>query len=87
MQKANLAGCIIRVVYHTESGEVRVLTATFDEKADYVTRVSTATGEALEVPDVETSGDYPLRLFGWSEIEMLGRSPFASAGFPGPAHP
>jgi len=75
MQKANLAGCILRVAYRTKSGEDRILSATFDDKADYVTRVSTLTGDPLQVPDVEASGDYPLRLFGWSEIETLGRSP------------
>ena len=75
MQKANLAGCLIRVIYRTSKGDERVLEATFDEKSDYVTKVYTKTGEFVEVADVETCGDYPLRLFGWSEIETLGRSP------------
>lgn len=75
MQKANLAGCILRVAYRTKVGDDRILSATFDEKDDYVTRVSTVTGEPLQVSDVEACGDYPLRLFGWSEIETLGRSP------------
>jgi predicted ATP-dependent endonuclease of OLD family len=75
MQKANLTGALIRVAYQTRTGEHRVLATTFDEKADYGTKVFSATGDPLEVADVEQCGDYPLRLFGWSEIETLGRSP------------
>lgn len=75
MQKANLTGCLIRVVYQTESGEKRILEATFDPQEDYATRVFTPEGDVLPVADVESSDDYPLRLFGWSEIETLGRDP------------
>jgi len=73
MQKANLTGCLIRVVYQTQAGERRVLETTFDPQEDYATKVFTADGDQLSVADVESSGDYPLRLFGWSEIETLGR--------------
>nr|MBC8360094.1 AAA family ATPase [Candidatus Desulfatibia profunda] len=73
MQKANLTGCLIRVVYQTQAGDRRVLEATFDPQEDYATRVFTANGDQLSVADVESSGDYPMRLFGWSEIETLGR--------------
>ena len=75
MQKSNLCGCLIRVVYRTSSGDERILQATFDEKSDYSTKVYTTNGEYLDVADVEACGEYPLRLFGWSEIETLGRSP------------
>lgn len=75
MQKSNLNGCLLRVIYRTSSGDERILQATFDEKSDYSTKIYTTTGEYLDVADVETSGEYPLRLFGWSEIETLGRSP------------
>lgn len=73
MQKANLTGCLIRVVYQTQAGDRRVLEATFDPQEDYATKVLTADGDQLAIPDVESSGDYPMRLFGWSEIETLGR--------------
>ena len=73
MQRANLSGCLIRVVYQTQGGDKRVLEATFDPQEDYATNVFSAEGEQLAVADVEKSGDYPLRLFGWSEIETLGR--------------
>ena len=75
LQRANLTGCIIRLAYQTSSGDVRVLNGTYDEKSDYVTQLLTLDGQVLEIPDVEVCGDYPLRLFGWSEIEMLGREP------------
>ncbi|MEW8692661.1 MAG: TrlF family AAA-like ATPase [Candidatus Thiodiazotropha endolucinida] len=75
MQKSNLNGCLIRVIYRTSSGDERILQATYDEKSDYSTKVYTTTGEYLDVADVEAGGEYPLRLFGWSEIETLGRSP------------
>lgn len=73
MQKANLTDCVIRVAYQTTAQEKRVLEATFDPEEDYVTKVYSAEGEPLIVADVESCGDYPLRLFGWSEIETLGR--------------
>jgi len=74
-QERNLVDSTIRVAYRTESGDNRILEATFDAKAVYATRVFTATGDLIEVPDVEDCGEYPLRLFGWSEIETLGRDP------------
>jgi DNA repair ATPase RecN len=75
MQNANLTGSLIQVAYRLKSEEVRILSATFDEKAEYATKVYNVQGDVLEVADVEECGDYPLRLFGWSEIETLGRSP------------
>ncbi len=74
MQKANLANCLIRVVYQTQTGDKRILEATFDPQEDYATKVFTADGDQLPVADVEKCGDYPMRLFGWSEIETLGRN-------------
>jgi energy-coupling factor transporter ATP-binding protein EcfA2 len=74
LQRANLIDCLIRIVYRVGNDE-RILEATFDPKADYVTKVYTAQGEFLEVADVETTADFPLRLFGWSEIETIGRDP------------
>ena len=73
MQKANLTGCLIRAVYQTQTADKRILEATFDPQEDYATRVFALDGEQLPVADVETCGEYPLRLFGWSEIETLGR--------------
>jgi DNA repair ATPase RecN/ABC-type dipeptide/oligopeptide/nickel transport system ATPase subunit len=73
LQCANLSGCMIRVVYQTQSQDVRVLEATFDPREDYATHVYAVEGDPVNVADVEASAEYPLRLFGWSEIETLGR--------------
>ena len=75
MQKANLSGSVIEIVYMTAKGNVRVLQTTFDEKEDYCTKVYASNGDFIDIPDVESTGDFPLRLYGWSEIETLGRSP------------
>ena len=56
------------------SGDERILSATFDKKSNYSTKVYSPDGTYIEIPDVESSGYFPLRLFGWSEIETLGRS-------------
>lgn len=74
LQRRNLRDCLIQVIYQASSGEERILSATFDEKSDYSTKVHSRDGTFIEVADVESSGDFPLRLFGWSEIETLGRS-------------
>jgi DNA repair ATPase RecN len=75
LQAATLAGSVIRIVYKRTDNEVNILEATFDPKQDYATRVYDITGNALEIADVQASGGYPIRLFGWSEIETLGREP------------
>lgn len=75
LQAANLGDSLIRVVYRMQNGEYRVLEATFDAKSDYATRVYKISGDYVEVADVEAYGEFPLRLFGWSEIESLGRIP------------
>jgi DNA repair ATPase RecN len=74
-QEQNLRDTIIRVYYRRRDGAVHVLEATYDKKSQYVTKVYTLEGHPVGVDDLEKSGDYPLRLFGWSEIETIGRSP------------
>lgn len=73
MQRTNLTDSVIRVVYQTRVGDIRVLQATYDDKADYATKCFSVDGDHIEVAHVEKCGDYPLRLFGWSELEILGR--------------
>lgn len=73
-QKATLISSIIRVYYQVNETDIHVLEATYGgEKADYVTKVFDINGDHIHVDDVEKSDRYPLRLFGWSEIETLGR--------------
>jgi len=74
LQENNLEGCLIQLVYRTSTGEERILSATYDKKSNYATKVYTLDGDHCEVANVEESEEYPLRLFGWSEIEALGRS-------------
>ncbi|MHC4558511.1 MAG: AAA family ATPase [Planctomycetota bacterium] len=73
LQEANLSGALVRLYYQRKDGEVRVLEATYDPKQEYTTKVFDEDGKGVAVDDVERSGDYPLRLYGWSEIETLGR--------------
>lgn len=75
LQQANLAGSSIRVAYRTKDGQNRILEATYDSQENYCTKVYSSTGEFINIPDVEQDGGFPLRLYGWSEIEALGRVP------------
>jgi PHP family Zn ribbon phosphoesterase len=71
LQRATLVNSIIRILYLDKEGQTHILETTFDPKQDCTTRFYDAQGEEREIYDVEAS--YPLRLFGWSEIETLGR--------------
>lgn len=73
LQQATLQKCVIRVVYCGVDKETHILEAAYDPKQDYATRVYAIDGEDQEIHDIQSSGIYPLRLFGWSEIETLGR--------------
>ena len=73
LQQATLQGTLLRIYYKLSNGEIRVLEATYDPKQDYITKVYDLEGNFIPVDDVERSGEYPLRLYGWSEIETLGR--------------
>jgi DNA repair ATPase RecN len=75
LQEATLSNCVIRVVYCQDDNEPQILEAAYDPKQNYTTRVYSQDGEDREVHDVQESGTFPLRLFGWSEIETLGREP------------
>lgn len=73
LQEATLTNCIIRIVYCSDGTEPHILEATYNPKQDYATKIYTIDGNEREIHDVEASGMYPLRLFGWSELETLGR--------------
>lgn len=73
LQENNLKNSIIRLPYKKADGSIVILEATYDSKEDYSTTVLDLDGNDLEVSDVEQSGDYPLRFYGWNEIELLGR--------------
>ena len=73
LQKNNFRNSIIRLPYKKTDGSVVVLEATYDPEEDYSTIVFDLDGNNLEVTDVELAGDFPLRFYGWNEIESLGR--------------
>ena len=73
-QEHTLSGARIEALYELENGERHRLEATYDPGEPYVTRVFDLEGNLLAVPDVEKSGLYPLRLFGWNELESLAQS-------------
>jgi energy-coupling factor transporter ATP-binding protein EcfA2 len=73
LQQATLRGTLLRVYYRLSGGEIRVLEATYDPKQPYTTKVYDLEGNYFSIDDVERAGEYPLRLYGWSEIETLGR--------------
>jgi DNA repair ATPase RecN len=80
-QKLTLRDSIVRVAYKVNERDVHFLEAVYGgERADYVTKVYDNNGNIVHVDDVERSGKYPLRLFGWSEIETLGRDPQRQMG-------
>jgi len=73
LQEAALTNCVIRVLYCDKDNHLSILEAAYDPKHDYSTKVYTKHGDDKEIYDVETCGKFPLRLFGWSELETLGR--------------
>lgn len=71
LQLATLTSCILRIVFVDKHEQTHVLDAVFDPHQDCTTKFFNANGEEKIVYDIET--EYPIRLFGWSEIETLGR--------------
>lgn len=76
-QSHTLAGARIEALYELPDGVIHRLEATFDPREDYVTRVFDSDGNLLSIADIAASGDYPLSLYGWSELELLGESAVA----------
>ncbi len=76
-QAHTLAGSRIEALYELPDGSIHRLEATYDQREDYVTRVFDSGGNLLSIADIATAEDYPLNLFGWSELELLGESAVA----------
>ena len=74
LQRATLTNSIIRIVYLDRDGLKHIVETTFDPKQDCTSRFFDENGEEKEIFDIESS--YPLRLFGWSELETLGREAY-----------
>jgi DNA repair ATPase RecN len=76
-QKNTLHASRIEILYEKVDSTVHKLIATYDEKEDYNTKVNDLDDNLLNIDDVEASGEYPLNLYGWNELELLGEDPEA----------
>ena len=74
-QKNTLHASRIEILYEKIDTQVHKLSATYDEREEYTTQVFDRENSVLNIPDVEASGDYPLNLYGWNELELLGEDP------------
>ncbi len=74
-QEATLGGATLHLAYRSAAGERFRLTAAYSPSEDYATEVCDESGRPCDVANVEVHPDFPCRLFGWSEIEKLGRDP------------
>lgn len=74
-QRHTLIESRIELLYETKDGALRILSATYDPSEEYVTKVFDTEGKELQIEDVEQCGDFPLNLYGWNELELLGEQP------------
>jgi ABC-type Mn2+/Zn2+ transport system ATPase subunit len=73
IQQANLEGTRLELVYETADGAQTILSATFDPAEDVTTRAFSLAGDDLHVSALALPTDFPVSLFSWSEMEVLGR--------------
>jgi DNA repair ATPase RecN len=74
-QKHTLLNSRIEAVYQAADSRIYKLVATYDSEEVYVTKVYDMNGDLVNIEDVEASGEFPLTLYGWSELEHLAESP------------
>ena len=74
-QAANLRDTRLELVYEQGDGERTVLSAAFDATEELNTRVFTRQGEDLRIGGEALIHDFPVAIFSWSEMEVLGREP------------
>lgn len=74
-QSANLRDTRLELVYEHGDGARAVLSATFDETENANTRAFTSEGEDLRIGGEALISDFPVAIFSWSEMEVLGREP------------
>jgi len=72
-QLATLKNATVELIYHDASTHGYRIVADYNPKSDYSTTVSDTENNPKHVDDVERDGRFPCRLYGWSEIERLGR--------------
>jgi len=74
-QSHTLQASRIELLYEKRDMTQHVITSTYDQKELYSTVVFDTDGTKLNIADVEAAGDYPLKLYGWNELELLGEDP------------
>lgn len=74
-QKHTLEQTRIEALYQATDERLYRLVATYDPQEQYVTEVYDLDGQKLNIEDVESCGEFPLRLFGWGELELLAGNP------------
>lgn len=65
----------VEILYQKRDGGFHKIKSTYDSKEFYNTKVFDLDDNELNINDVEQSGEYPLNLYGWNELELLGESP------------
>lgn len=74
-QAANLRDTRLELVYEHGDGRRTVMSATFDETEELNTRAFTPEGEDMRIGGEALIDDFPVAIFSWSEMEVLGREP------------
>jgi ABC-type cobalamin/Fe3+-siderophores transport system ATPase subunit len=74
-QAANLRDTRLELIFDHGDGKRTVLSATFDETEEVNTRAFTSEGEDLRIGGEALIDDFPVAIFSWSEMEVLGREP------------
>ncbi len=74
-QENTLHASRIEILYEKADSQIHKLIATYDQREDYSTEVFDLEGNMLNIADVEGCGEYPLNLYGWNELELLGENP------------
>lgn len=73
IQAANLGDTRLELAYERPDGVRVILAATFDKDEEVRTRVFSIHGDDLKVNASAIATDYPVSIFSWSEMEVLGR--------------
>jgi ABC-type lipoprotein export system ATPase subunit len=74
-QRANLRDTRLELLYKGADGRETVLEAAFDESEPVTTRAFSPDGHDLNVNYAALAADFPVAIFSWSEMEVLGREP------------
>ena len=74
-QEHTLHASKIEILYEKTDTQKHKIVATFDAREPYATQVQDLDGNTLNIPDIEACNEYPLNLYGWNELELLGEDP------------